>query len=60
MERWIKPSEAATYFDIKGRTISEWCLRGIIPAWGRCRIGLRWRVKLSAVEQAIRKNKRKG
>lgn len=60
MEPWISTQQAATYFGIRVRTVSDWCLHGIIPAWGRCKIGRTWRVKLSAVERMIRKNKGKG
>jgi excisionase family DNA binding protein len=55
LDRLLSTEEVAGYLGVGQATVYRWCREGSLPA---VKIGRRWRVRRSALEEFVRKNER--
>ena len=55
LDRLLSTEEVAEYLGLGQATVYRWCREGSLPA---VKIGRRWRVRRSALEEFVRKNER--
>jgi excisionase family DNA binding protein len=55
LDRLLSTEEVAEYLGVGQPTVYRWCREGSLPA---VKIGRRWRVRRSALEEFVRKNER--
>ena len=55
LDRLLSTEEVAEYLGVGQATVYRWCREGSLPA---VKIGRRWRVRRSALEEFVRKNER--